>query len=77
MEPSKANHRSHVMREGSGMEALTQTTVGVAMGTGTDVAMESAGITRLKGDLMGTVRARTLSHATMANIRQNLFLSFF
>jgi Cu+-exporting ATPase len=56
--------------------ALAQATVGVAMGTGTDVAMESAGITLLKGDLMGIVRARTLSHATMANIRQNLFLSF-
>ncbi len=56
--------------------ALAQATVGVAMGTGTDVAMESAGITLLKGDLMGIVRARTLSHATMKNIRQNLFLSF-
>jgi len=56
--------------------ALAQATVGVAMGTGTAVAMESAGITLLKGDLMGIVRARTLSHATMRNIRQNLFLSF-
>jgi len=56
--------------------ALAQATVGVAMGTGTDVAMESAGITLLKGDLMGIVRARTLSQATMSNIRQNLFLSF-
>ncbi|WP_374569449.1 copper-translocating P-type ATPase [Ideonella sp.] len=56
--------------------ALAQATVGVAMGTGTDVAMESSGITLLKGDLMGIVRARTLSHATMRNIRQNLFLSF-
>jgi P-type Cu+ transporter len=56
--------------------ALAQATVGVAMGTGTDVAMESAGITLLQGDLMGIVRARTLSHATMRNIRQNLFLSF-
>ena len=56
--------------------ALAAATVGVAMGTGTDVAMESAGITLLKGDLMGIVRARTLSHATMRNIRQNLFLSF-
>jgi len=46
------------------------------MGTGTDVAMESAGITLLKGDLFGIVRARTLSRATMRNIRQNLFLSF-
>lgn len=56
--------------------ALAQATVGIAMGTGTDVAMESAGVTLLKGDLMGIVRARTLSQATMRNIRQNLFLSF-
>jgi P-type Cu+ transporter len=56
--------------------ALAQATVGIAMGTGTDVAMESAGVTLLKGDLMGIVRARTLSGATMRNIRQNLFLSF-
>jgi len=56
--------------------ALAHATVGVAMGTGTDVAMESAGITLLKGDLMGIMRARTLSRATMRNIRQNLFLSF-
>lgn len=56
--------------------ALAQSTVGIAMGTGTDVAMESAGITLLKGDLMGIVRAQTLSKATMRNIRQNLFLSF-
>ncbi len=46
------------------------------MGTGTDVAMESAGVTLLKGDLLGIARARRLSHATMRNIRQNLFLSF-
>ncbi len=55
---------------------LSSADVGIAMGTGTDVAMESAGITLLKGDLMGIVRARTLSQATMRNIRQNLVLSF-
>jgi len=55
---------------------LSAADVGIAMGTGTDVAMESSGITLLHGDLMGIVRARTLSHATMRNIRQNLFLSF-
>jgi len=55
---------------------LSSADVGVAMGTGTDVAMESAGVTLLKGDLMGIVRARTLSRATMRNIRQNLALSF-
>jgi Cu+-exporting ATPase len=55
---------------------LSSADVGIAMGTGTDVAMESAGITLLKGDLMGIVRARTLSGATMRNIRQNLALSF-
>lgn len=56
--------------------ALAAADVGIAMGTGTDVAMESSGVTLLKGDLMGIVRARALSHATMRNIRQNLFLSF-
>jgi Cu+-exporting ATPase len=56
--------------------ALSAADVGLAMGTGTDVAMESAGITLLAGDLMGIVRARTLSRETMRNIRQNLFLSF-
>lgn len=56
--------------------ALAAAEVGIAMGTGTDVAMESAGVTLLKGDLLGIVRARRLSHATMRNIRQNLFLSF-
>ncbi len=55
---------------------LSAADVGLAMGTGTDVAMESAGITLLRGDLMGIVRARTLSRAVMRNIRQNLFLSF-
>jgi heavy metal translocating P-type ATPase len=56
--------------------ALAAAEVGIAMGTGTDVAMEGAGVTLLKGDLMGIVRARRLSRATMRNIRQNLFLSF-
>jgi Cu+-exporting ATPase len=56
--------------------ALAAADVGIAMGTGTDVAIESAGVTLLKGDLMGIVRARRLSQATMGNIRQNLFFAF-
>jgi Cu+-exporting ATPase len=56
--------------------ALARAHVGIAMGTGTDVAMESAGVTLVRGDLMGIVRARTLSAHVMRNIRQNLFFAF-
>ena len=56
--------------------ALAKADVGVAMGTGTDIAMESAGVTLVKGDLAGIARARALSHTTMKNIRQNLFFAF-
>ena len=57
--------------------ALAQADIGIAMGTGTDVAIESAKITLVKGDLQGIVKAKNLSHLVMRNIKQNLFFAFF